>query len=149
MTQAFQKWWWIPPPGQPPQPPPSAPSAPQPLDRSQTHLTRKFFFLWSRKWSEMVRKLAKLFFWHHDPPKVGGRRSKFIFPKNIFFQKWFEMAKNLSYHFLSWIRVQSRGPFWDNLFLFFLLLNLRWAQLYVSLVPPFLLFECSVLGIFF
>ena len=28
----------------------------------------------------------------------------------------------------------ARGPFWDNSFLFFLLFNLRWAQLYVSLV---------------
>ena len=44
------------------------------------------------------------------------------------------MLKNWSNHFLSWIKVQSRGPFWDNLFLFFLLFNLRSAQLRVSLV---------------
>ena len=37
-------------------------------------------------------------------------------------------------HFLSRIKVQSRGPCGDNLFLFSLLFNLRWAQLYVSLV---------------
>ena len=34
MTQAFQVWWQIPPPGQPPQPP-------RPLAKSQTHLTSK------------------------------------------------------------------------------------------------------------
>ena len=44
------------------------------------------------------------------------------------------MAKKLSNHFLSRIKVESRRPFWNNLFLFFLLFNLRWAQLYVSLV---------------
>ena len=31
--------------------------------------------------------------------------------------------------------------FWDNLFLFFLLFHLRWAQLYVSLVPLTSAFE--------
>ena len=41
-----------------------------------------------------------------------------------FFQKWSEMAKNWSNHFLLRIKVQSRGPFWDDLFLFFLF-NLR------------------------
>ena len=48
-------------------------------------------------------------------------------------------VKNWSNHFLSRIKVQFRRPFWVNLFLFFLLFNLRWAQLYVSLVflsPP-------------
>ena len=45
-----------------------------------------------------------------------------------------EMAKNWSTHFLSRMKVQSRGPFWNNLFVFFLLFNLRWAQLCVSLV---------------
>ena len=59
--------------------------------------------------------------------------SDHFWKKIIFFNKWSEMLKNWSNHFLSWIKVQSRGPFWDNLFLFFLF-NLRWAQLYVSLV---------------
>ena len=48
-------------------------------------------------------------------------------------------VKNWSNHFLSRIKVQSRGPFWNNLFLFFLLFNLRWAVMYVSLV--FLIFQ--------
>ena len=43
-------------------------------------------------------------------------------------------VKNWSNHFLSRIKLQFRGPFWENLFWFFLLFNLRWAQLYVSLV---------------
>ena len=45
------------------------------------------------------------------------------------------MARKLVKSLFSRIKAQSRGPFWDNSFLFFLLFNLRWAQLYVSLVP--------------
>ena len=52
-------------------------------------------------------------------------RAQKILAKNIFFQKWSEMVKNWSNHFLSRIKAQSRGPFWDNLFLFLLLFNLR------------------------
>ena len=74
-----------------------------------------------------------LHFFHHYP-SFGREGAKRFWPKIIFIQKWSEMAKNWSIHFLSRIKVQSRGPGWDNLILFFLLFNLRWAQLYVSLV---------------
>ena len=87
-------------------------------------LAKRFF----QKWTEMTRKLVKSLFWHHF------LELKIFWPKIVFCQKWSEMAKNWSNHFLSRIKVQSRGPFWNNLFLFFLLFNLRWAQLYVSLV---------------
>ena len=55
MTQAFQEWWWIPPPGQPPQPP-------QPPQHPIPYLGLKLIspqknFLW--KWSEMARKLER------------------------------------------------------------------------------------------
>ena len=57
-----------------------------------------------------------------------------IFWQSILFQKWSEMARKLVKSLFSRIKAQSRRPFWDNSFLFFLLFNLRWAQLYVSLV---------------
>ena len=80
----------------------------------------------SQKWTEMARKLVKSLFWHHF------LELKIFWPKIVFCPKWSEMAKNWSNHFLSRIKVQSRGPFWNNLVLIFLLLNLRSAQLYVS-----------------
>ena len=65
--------------------------------------------------------------------REGGRREIFL-PKKNSSRNGLKWRENWSNHFLSRIKVQSRGPFWDNLFLFFLLFNLRWAQLYVSLV---------------
>ena len=83
------------------------------------------------------RKLVKSLFWHHDPPfgRGGGRGlNKFFGQKIIFFQKWSEMAKKKVKSLFFKDQGPISRPFWDNLLLSFLLFNLRWAQLYVSLV---------------
>ena len=83
-----------------------------------------------QKWPEFARKVVKSLFlapWRPLYKEVGGSKKKFS-------HKLSEMAKKLVKSLFSRIKAQSRGPFWDNSFLFFLLFNLRWAQLYVSLV---------------
>ena len=57
---------------------------------------------------------------HHPPSPLSPWK---IFAEKIFFfQLASEMVKNWPNHCFSRMKVQFRGPFWDNLFLFFLLL---------------------------
>ena len=85
---------------------------------------------YSRNGLNLREKWSNHFFWHHDAPFIrrwGDQKKKFS-------HKLSEMGKKLVKSLFSRIKAQSRGPFWGDLFLFFLLFNLRWAQLYVSLV---------------
>ena len=79
--------------------------------------------------------------------------SAVFLPKNIFSPEMVLSGEKLVKSLLSRINVQSRGPFLDNLFWFFMLLNMRWAQLYVSLIsfypplPGWRLQNGSILGV--
>ena len=95
---------------------------------------QNFYSRNSLKWQE---NRSNHFFGTMTPPLVvlgWGRGLNNFLAKNCFFP---EMVWN-GEKVVKSLFVKDQGsilrPFWDNLFLFFLLFNLRWAQLYVSLV---------------
>ena len=99
---------------------------------------RQIFLLPEMVWNgKKIGRITSMTPWFPLLGREGGEKKNLA--KNISSSKnrlkWRENWSNLF--------CQSHWPFWNNLFLFFLLFNPRWAQLYISLVL-FVSFHCKL-----